>query len=197
MLPSLLWRRDDGKRTLFLTFDDGPCPSTTPRLLDLLARHDVPATFFLVGAAARRRPDLVRAIQAAGHVIGQHTDTHPDAWRTPATEVEAELGRATATLEDLTGAAVRWMRPPYGRFTPAMLRWCRRRGQRVAMWDVMPGDFLSSATPAGVLRRTLRLVRPGSVIVLHEGGPARRVTPAALADALPQLTGLGYRFASL
>lgn len=196
LFPDLLWRRDDDARTLHLTFDDGP-DEATPALLDLLDQHGVKATFFLIGAKARERPDLVRAIAAAGHTIGQHTDTHPDAWRTPAPAVLAEMERATATLEDITGQAVRWMRPPYGRFTSTMRSWCRARGQRIAMWDVMPGDFLSSTTATDVLRRTLRLVRPGSVLVLHEGGHARRVTPPALLRVLPTLQADGYRFTAL
>ncbi len=194
--PDLLWRRADGTRTLYLTFDDGP-DAATPALLDLLARYEVPAAFFLIGERMRRHPELVRAVREAGHTVGQHTDTHANAWQTPAAEVEAEMVRATATLEDLSGEAVRWMRPPYGYFTTAMRRWCRRQGQRIAMWDVMPGDFLTSATAASVLRRTVGLARPGSVIVLHEGGHARRVTPLALARALPRLKAAGYRFAAL
>jgi peptidoglycan/xylan/chitin deacetylase (PgdA/CDA1 family) len=196
LFPDLLWRRNDGSRTLYLTFDDGP-DEATPALLDLLARHDVPAAFFLLGAPSRRRPDLVRAIRDAGHVVGQHTDTHPDPWKTPAAAVAAEMERATATLEDVTGEAVRWMRPPYGHFTFAMRAWCRARGQRIAMWDVMPGDFLSSATSEVIFQRVVGAVRPGSVIVLHEGGHARSVTPTALARALPFLQADGYRFASL
>ena len=195
-LPGLLWRRRDGARTLHLTFDDGP-DDGTPALLDLLDRHGASATFFLVGERARRRPELVRALLAAGHTVGQHTDTHLDPWRTSASAAVAEMERATETLEDITGAAIRWMRPPYGHVTPAMHAWCRARGQRIAMWDAMPGDFLSSATPQTVARRILRLTRPGSVLVLHEGGHARRVTPPALARALPMLLADGYRFAAL
>ncbi|MEM1042415.1 MAG: polysaccharide deacetylase family protein [Bacteroidota bacterium] len=196
LFPDLLWRRTDGTRTLYLTFDDGP-DETTPALLELLDRYEVPASFFLVGEQMRRWPECVRALHAAGHTVGQHTDTHANAWKTPADVVETEMARATATLEDLTGEAVRWMRPPYGYFTTAMRRWCRQHGQRIAMWDVMPGDFLASATPDAVLNRTVDLARPGSVIVLHEGGHARRVTPPALALALPLLLADGYRFAAL
>lgn len=196
LFPDLLWRRSDGTRTLYLTFDDGP-DETTPALLDLLNRYEVPASFFLVGEQMRRWPAFVRAIRDAGHTMGQHTDTHPNAWQTPASAVEAEMERASATLADMTGEAVRWMRPPYGYFTTAMRRWCRRQGQRIAMWDVMPGDFLSSATSESVLERTVGLARPGSIVVLHEGGHARRVTPPALALALPRLLDAGYRFASL
>lgn len=196
LLPDLLWRRNDGSRTLYLTFDDGPDEST-PALLDLLARHEVPALFFLIGAHARRRPDLVRAIRDAGHAVGQHTDTHPDAWRTPAVTVAAEMDRATATLEDTLGQPVRWMRPPYGHVTFSMRAWCRARAQRIVMWDVMPGDFLSSATSEAIVRRVVGLSRPGSIIVLHEGGHARTVTPPALERILPYLPADGYRFAAL
>ena len=197
LFPDLLWRRPDGTRTLYLTFDDGPCPHSTAATLDLLDRHDVRATFFMIGEHARRDPALVRAVRAGGHGVGQHTDTHPDAWRTSAATVEAELVRATATLEDLTGEAVRWMRPPYGHFTPAMRRWCAGRDQRIVMWDVMPGDFLPRTTTADVLRRTLALARPGSILVLHEGNHARTVTPAALGRLLPRLLDAGYRFGTL
>lgn len=196
LLPDLLWRRTDGTRTLYLTFDDGP-DATTPDLLDLLDRYEIPASFFLIGAEARRRPDLVRAIRDAGHAIGQHTDTHPDPWRAPAVTVAAEMDRTTATLEDMLGEPVRWMRPPYGHVTFSMRAWARARQQRVVMWDVMPGDFLSSATSEVVFRRVVGLGRPGSIIVLHEGGHARRVTPPALARALPYLLADGYRFAAL
>lgn len=197
LFPDLLWRRPDGTRTLYLTFDDGPCPETTAATLDLLDRYGVRAAFFLVGTHARRHPALVRAIRDAGHLVGQHTDTHPDAWKAPPKAVADEMARATATLEDLTGAPVRWMRPPYGRFTAPMRRWCRERGQRIVMWDVMPGDFLPMTTPSDVVRRTLGLVRPGSILVLHEGHHARTVTPPALRRLLPRLLDERYRFGTL
>lgn len=197
LFPDLLWRRPDGTRTLYLTFDDGPCPETTGATLDLLDRYGVHAAFFLLGARARRHPGLVRALHDAGHAVAQHTDTHPDAWRTPPAVVEREMAVATATLEGLTGRPVRWMRPPYGRFTASMRRWCRAHGQRIVMWDVMPGDFLPESTPADVLRRALGLVRPGSILVLHEGHHAATVTPRALERLLPRLLDGGYRFGTL
>ena len=197
LFPDLLWRGDSSDRAVHLTFDDGPCPETTAATLDLLARFDAPATFFFLGARARARPDLVRATAEAGHAVGQHTDTHLDAWRAPAEAVEEELTTATATLEALTGRPVRSMRPPYGRFTRSMRRWCRTNGQRIVMWDVMPGDFLPGASSADVARRTLALVRPGSVVVLHEGGRAADVTPSALGRILPRLLDEGYRFRPL
>ncbi|MDX1530061.1 MAG: polysaccharide deacetylase family protein [Rhodothermales bacterium] len=195
--PGLLWRRRGVGRALALTFDDGPDPETTPRLLDLLDAHGARATFFCVGARARQHPALVRAVRAAGHTVGQHTDTHADPWRTPRARLEAELERATATLEDVLGEPVRWARPPYGHLSGPFLRWSRARGQAVAMWDAMPGDFLPTATTDAVVRRVLRAARPGGVVVLHEGGRARAVTPMALETALPHLAARGYGLTAL
>ena len=194
--PGLVWRRDDGTRTVYLTFDDGPTEET-PALLDLLARHDAPASFFFLGAAVRKHPDLARAARDAGHTVGQHTDTHPDPWKTAPTEVLAECAAATETIEDALGEGIGWMRPPYGHVTSTLRAWCDVRDQEIAMWDVMPGDFLPSSTAAGVADHVERRVRPGSLVVLHEGGHAERITPAALDRLLPRLAADGYRFAAL
>jgi peptidoglycan/xylan/chitin deacetylase (PgdA/CDA1 family) len=193
----VLWRRPADERIAYLTFDDGPTTAMTRRLLDLLARFDAPSTFFLIGAAAERDPDLVRAVHAAGHTLGNHTFTHPDAWRTEAALVVAELARTTSVLEDMVQAPIRWMRPPYGRFTAAMRAWCRQNRQRLTMWDVGPGDYLPDATPAVIERRIRRHLRPGSIVVLHDNPKARDVTPAVLERLLPALRGEGWRFAAL
>ena len=185
-----------GERVAYLTFDDGPTPQMTGRLLDVLDRHEARATHFLVGARADRRPDLARALAEAGHTLGNHTWTHPDAWRTPARQIAAELDRTTRRLEGLARAPVRWMRPPYGHVTPALLRWCRTNDQRCAMWDVMPGDFLQAATQRHLVRFVSRTLRPGSLIVLHDN-PIAPHTPAALDDLLRAHTAEGWRFEAL
>src|SRR5580692_10030031 len=97
---------------LALTFDDGPNPACTPRLLDILSQHDVRATFFLVGRYAYAEPALVRRIQAAGHLIGNHSWSHPNLAITPARRITEELTRTRDTLRQITGAPVRYFRPP-------------------------------------------------------------------------------------
>lgn len=109
----------------------------------------------------------------------------------------AGFARAAQALEDLTGTALRDVRPPYGHLTPALARWCRRTGRRLVLWSLMPGDFVASATPERVARRIVRGARPGAVIVLHEGGTAGAVARGALDRALPDLRAAGWRFAAL
>ena len=197
LFPDCLWRTAERDRVAYLTFDDGPRAESTDRLLEVLAHFDARATFFLLGAQAERHPGRVRALHAAGHTVGNHSYTHPDAWRTPSPTVLGELARTTALLEDQLQTPVRWMRPPYGRFTGAMRSWCREHGQRLTMWDVMPGDFLAGTTVAALERRLLASLRPGSVVVLHDNPAVRHVTPAALERVLRTLSQDGWRFAAL
>ena len=195
--PDLLWRVPTRRRVAYLTFDDGPTPQLTGRLLDLLARHEAKATFFLIGCRAEQDPGLARAMVEGRHTVGNHTYTHPDAWRAPRAQVLHELERTTALLENQTQTSVRWMRPPYGRFTHAMRSWCLTRRQRLTMWDLMPGDYLPRATAKCVHRRIRHNIRPGSIIVLHDNLKAEHVTPAALADLLTDLTANGWMLEAL
>ncbi len=189
-------RGPSGQRALYVTVDDGPDASGTPAWLDALDRHDARAVFFLSAGRAEAHPDWVRAIVAAGHRVGNHGDAHVSAWRTRPREVRAGFERAERVLEDLTGGPVRDVRPPYGRVTPGVVRWARAGGRRLVLWDVMPGDFLPSRSPSALADETVRLARPGSVLALHDGPPARRAV-AALDLALPRLAAAGWRFPAL
>src|ERR1039457_1000625 len=113
---------------LALTFDDGPNPVWTPRLLDLLASHDVRATFFLVGSHAQAQSALVRQIVAAGHLIGNHSWSHPNLALSSARRINEELSRTGQALEQIAGAPIRYFRPPFGARRPEVLRAARRLG---------------------------------------------------------------------
>jgi peptidoglycan-N-acetylglucosamine deacetylase len=190
-LPAPRRRTPDGRPAVYLTFDDGPTDAC-PALLDLLAEHDVPATFFLLGENALRRPDLVRRIVEAGHAIGNHSLTHVDAWRATPAETERDFEEATCILENATGTALRVMRPPFGRLNKTVVRWSRRHGQRLMMWDAMPPDFEPGSTPDRVARVLQRSIRPGSIVVLHDNAKSRAVTVPALRKALPLLRDAGW-----
>lgn len=182
-----------------LTFDDGPTPHLTPALLTVLAQFEITATFFLVGQQAIAHPALVRRIANEGHTIGQHGMAHRDAWRMGARALTEDLEAASQSLSDLTGQRPPWMRPPFGHLTPAMLRWCRTHQQQVALWDVMPGDFLPDRTASQLAATIQERVRPGSIIVLHDNdqGPVQRTLLPTLKTALPALLADGWTFAAL
>ena len=189
-----------GNPTVYLTFDDGPHPESTPRLLEYLSEADTRATFFFLGEHAELYPDIVRATQEAGHRVGNHGWTHRSAWRVPKTETLSDFERSEALLEDLAGQPVRDVRPPYGRFTPALRRWCEHGRRRLVLWDLMPGDFLTDE-PEKLIERIgdgmVSRAKPGSIIVLHESLHSHRVVLPALNRALPQLRGSGWSVAAL
>lgn len=187
----------DPRRTLYLTFDDGPTPDGTPKLIELLDRFQIPATFFLVGQNADQHPDLVRALAAAGHTIANHTWTHLDPWAVRFTELSQELTRTSVLLTELTGRPTRWLRPPHGHFTSKMRAWCAERKHRLALWDILPADFTPWATPGTIAHFVASRVRPGSVVCLHDSPAANRVTPGALEILLPRLLARHHRFAAL
>jgi peptidoglycan/xylan/chitin deacetylase (PgdA/CDA1 family) len=158
-----------------LTYDDGPNDEATERLLDVLARHEVRATFFLIGGFVRQRRELVRSIAAGGHLIGNHTMTHPWlAWQS-AGRIREELAGCNAALEDALGAPVRYFRPPHGARRPYVLRVARELGLTAVQWNVMAGDWnpVDAATiTARVSRGIARNRRKGraSNVLLHDGG---------------------------
>ncbi len=196
----LMWRiQANGSPVLYLTFDDGPTPHLTPRLLQSLSRHDALATFFLLGKHVIRDPDAVERIEAAGHGIGLHGFDHLDGWKTDRHTVMDDLERGFDLISSLTSGPVRYFRPPFGRFRKSTLEWARRKGLRVVMWDVMPGDFLSTTTHHLVVSRVCRTVRSGSIVVLHDSWNPNviRNTDPALTEMLTRLAGDGWRFERL
>jgi peptidoglycan/xylan/chitin deacetylase (PgdA/CDA1 family) len=160
-----------------LTYDDGPNDIVTERLLEVLARHQTRATFFLIGRYVQQRPSIARAIAAAGHLIGNHTMTHPWlAWQSPAC-IREELTRCNAAIEDSLGIPVRYFRAPHGARRPAVLRIAHELGLTPVQWNILPGDWrpigaqaIADRTLRGILRNQRQ--NRSSNIVLHDGGQA-------------------------
>ncbi len=176
---------------LALTFDDGPNPDWTPRLLELLARREVRATFFLVGSYAQAQPALVQQIVAAGHLVGNHSWGHLNLALVSASRIDEQLCRANYTLEQITGAPVRYFRPPFGARRPEVLRVARRLGMVPVLWNAMTSDWKNPSADAIALRlqtKIDRLYRQGLAanIVLHDGShsdPAANRAPSIAAAA--------------
>lgn len=172
--PTLIGSSDPDE--IALTFDDGPNDPYTGRLLEILAKHNVRATFFMIGGFVRRRPDIVREVQAAGHMIGNHTMTHP--WlvvESPA-QVRRELADCSSVLEDILGEKVGYFRPPHGARRPDVLRTADELGLQPVMWNVFGYDWRPRNDAARIQRyvengiaRQRRAAR-GANIALHDGG---------------------------
>jgi peptidoglycan/xylan/chitin deacetylase (PgdA/CDA1 family) len=158
-----------GSKQLALTYDDGPNDPHTYRLLEVLARHNVHATFFLIGQFVRQRPEIAREIVKAGHVVGNHTFTHPLLTLKLAAEVHKELSDCNAALADALGRTPSIFRPPFGGRRPAVLRVARELGLEPIMWNVTGYDW--DAPPAAVIeKKVASRINGGNVILLHDGG---------------------------
>jgi peptidoglycan/xylan/chitin deacetylase (PgdA/CDA1 family) len=158
-----------GSTQLALTYDDGPNDPHTLRLLEVLAKHDVRATFFLIGRYAQQRPDIVRALVEGGHVVGNHTYSHLLLTFRSAARVRAELEQCRRALRDAIGEHSNLFRPPFGGRRPAVLRIARQLGLRPVMWSVTGYDW-NAPSADQIERKVTRRVRGGDVILLHDGG---------------------------
>jgi peptidoglycan/xylan/chitin deacetylase (PgdA/CDA1 family) len=161
-------------RQLALTFDDGPNPTATPRLLNVLAKRGARATFFVIGDYVLREPALAREIVAAGHAVGNHTMHHPWLPRHSASTIRAELLACNAAIEQTLGAPVKLFRPPHGAKRPAVLRIANELGMQTVQWNLMVGDWKNRST-VDLLLRIRRGIEAnerrgrGTNVVLHDG----------------------------
>jgi len=209
--------RTNAARKLAITFDDGPNPAITPRLLDLLDRYQAKATFFVIGRFVRECPDLVKETAARGHVISNHTDTHRNlAWLGPA-QVTVELRLCHHAIANAIGASAKWFRPPYGCRNPWVIPAAAELGCKTAMWTLIPGDWLKR--PAEWLIRRMQPIANhakehaaqspntsaggcGDILCLHDGyhrefNYDRTRTLAALEHWLPRWRDLGLQFVTM
>ncbi len=190
-----------GTRQLALTYDDGPNDPPTLRLLEVLARHNVRATFFLIGRFVQQRPDIVREIVKAGHVIGNHTFTHPLLTFKSAAEIRKELTDCRSAIQDAIGEHAHLFRPPFGGRRPAVLRIAQELGLEPVMWNVTGYDW--NAPSAEVIERKVsRQIRGGDVILLHDGGHKqmgadRSQTVLATDHLITRYKSEGYGFATI
>jgi peptidoglycan/xylan/chitin deacetylase (PgdA/CDA1 family) len=187
----VLTRLPTGRRAVWLTIDDGPSEQTLP-MLDLLDAHGAKATFFVVGARAAARPDLVREIVARGHTLGNHSETHPERWfwALPPAHMRTQVERTQAILEDLTGQRPRWFRAVIGMSNPFVAAALHRAGLTRVAWCARGFDAVV-ADPRKVVAMVERHLRPGANVLMHEGAPHGR-NLEGMALLLQRLDALGY-----
>jgi peptidoglycan/xylan/chitin deacetylase (PgdA/CDA1 family) len=196
--PEILYQGDRSSNRIALTFDDGPHPQDTPRLLEVLDRHAVSATFHLVGKSVERHPDLVKQIHRCGHQLALHCYRHiPFPLEAPTTLRNGLLRsqNAIASAADIPPALIRDLRPPYGLFTEWTLSRLMSWGFRMVMWSCIPPHWMQPVSWS--IRQVLEAAIPGAVLVLHDGhGHGRRV--AEIVDAVvPQIHSRGLEFVTV
>lgn len=174
-----------------LTFDDGPDPKYTPRILDILRQAGVRATFCMVGTQARAYPALVKSVHDAGHTICDHTEHHPHLDQLAAPDVDGEIGGMAAFLQDTTGEAPRFVRAPYGGVNATVVQTAHNHGLRILGWSIDPSDYLKPA-PIVIVYRVFASLHPGAIVLMHDGGGDRTNMIAALPAIINGLKAKGY-----
>jgi peptidoglycan-N-acetylglucosamine deacetylase len=192
------------RRKLALTFDDGPNDPHTLSLLDVLAEHNVKATFFVIGRYAAQRPDILRRIVKEGHVIGNHTYSHPNLIFCSGSRIAREIDDCAKAINDAAGEHSNLFRPPFGGRRPEVLSIVRAKGLVPIMWSITSYDWWDSASAEGVTQRVRRqLPRPNrNVVLLHDGvhktfGANREHTVAASREIIRTCQSEGYEFATI
>lgn len=183
--PQAIWTLPGQGKTVYLTFDDGPTPLVTEKILDLLDDYQAKGTFFCIGKNIEQHPLLFKLIKAKGHHIGSHTYSHLNGWKTNSTNYlnDYQKGR------EFAGSNL--FRPPYGRILLNPLQTIQKQ-DKVIMWDILSKDYDATLPPEKILRNVLRNIKPGSIIVFHDSEKAKDNVLTVLPQLLQHLKQEGY-----
>jgi peptidoglycan/xylan/chitin deacetylase (PgdA/CDA1 family) len=197
LYPTLVWRIRTEKKELYLTFDDGPVPGPTDFVLETLAKHSIKATFFCIGDNVLKHPDIFKQILAQGHTIANHTFNHLKGWSTSLEEYIENVKQCESELQALSFdyRTSKLFRPPYGRITRTQIN--ALTDYKIIMWDVLTNDYDKLKSPEACLKNSIRVTRPGSIIVFHDSIKAERNMSYALPRYIKHFLNHGYSFNTL
>lgn len=170
-----------------LTFDDGPDPAHTPRILDILSDYNIRASFFVLGAAAEQFPQLIERMVSDGHTVGNHTYSHPHPWMIMPQRARTEVSRASRSIAAIAGYTPRWFRPPHGRARKAMIDQARIENMATVLWSRSIIDWGPMGTEAGIAQR-LAGIQSGDIVLMHDGA-RKHNNPSITAQQLPDFIG--------
>ncbi len=177
-----------------LTFDDGPNPETTPKLLKMLAERNIKATFFVLGSKAVASPETLKSIVAAGHEVGNHSWNHPQLPKLTVAAVDKQIEDTSAVIESATGTSPKYLRPPYGAMTPSLQHHIEQKyGMSLIYWSVDPLDW-KVRDANSIYDQIMKQVRPGAVVLAHD---IHATTVAAMPRVLDALIAKGYKFVTI
>ena len=185
--PSAMWRINPQKKSVYLTFDDGPIPEATPFVLDVLDRYGVKATFFMVGDNVRKYPEIYKMVVERGHCVGNHTFNHIGGFRHSSKEYLENTEKANLLIHS------HLFRPPHGWMRILQYRLLRKH-YRIVMWDLVTRDYSKRMTAADVVNNVKRYARNGSIITFHDSLKSIEKLRTALPESLRWLKDEGYSF---
>jgi peptidoglycan-N-acetylglucosamine deacetylase len=194
LFPSILWHTNDP--TVHLTFDDGPHPTATLTVLDILKRRNLNATFFLLGENVNRYPDLAREINDQGHSVGNHSSTHSSLLLKPTSWQSRQIRDTNEIIQKTIGKTPGLFRPPFGHFDLRTIKAASSHGLKTVMWDVDSKDY-SASDSQSIVRRVCRQVGPGSIVLFHDNDSTVAKIPEYLNSILDNLEKRNMDFAPL
>ncbi|MGE5583777.1 MAG: polysaccharide deacetylase family protein [Bacillota bacterium] len=192
----VVWMGYTQRKLVALTFDDGPDPVFTPQILRILKKYKVPATFFIEGVNVYKYPNLVRAEIKAGHIIGNHTFSHPRLSKLPFSNIQAEIIETDWEIKHATGKTPVFFRPPYEEINGNILNASRELHKKIIL-STITLEHVSAKNPREKAARVIRYVFPGAIILAHDGRLNRSQTVEALPYLIERLLSKGYQFVSL
>ncbi|NOY79188.1 MAG: polysaccharide deacetylase family protein [Calditrichaeota bacterium] len=197
LFPWVTFRVPAEGKVVFLTFDDGPDPHTTPRVLEYLRKFNATATFFVRGQHIPLAPGLLVQIKKEGHAIGNHGFSHISLWTQKRRTILEEIRKTNQFIEKSCGIRPGLFRPPYGRFRPGFRGLLKSLEMQLILWSIDSRDYVKGESAQSIVRNVLFAAKPGAVILLHDAGENSRNTLQALPSLLVSLQNQGYQFASL
>jgi peptidoglycan/xylan/chitin deacetylase (PgdA/CDA1 family) len=196
-LKPLISQGSSAKPEIALTFDDGPNPTYTPQVLNILQQYGVSATFFVIGDQVQAYPNLVQQEHAAGHIIGDQSWNHPHLTTLAAADIHTQLSNTSGAIEQATGVRPSFFRPPYGAYNYQVLLQASNLGLQPILWSVDPQDWNGPPSSNTIVQRILNEAKNGSIILMHDGGGDRSQTVAALPTIITHLRGRGYQLVTV
>lgn len=187
---SLIWKFRPRQREIYLTFDDGPHPEVTPRVLEILDQYHAKATFFCIGRNVERFPEVFREIINRGHAVGNHTYSHLKGWRTKNEDYYSDIEIAGKLIPS------KLFRPPYGRIKRTQFKKLKKH-YKIIMWNVLSYDYSDVVSYKKSRRIVLNHTKPGSILVFHDSKKAEPKVLKLLPDVLQELRDRNYTFAKI
>jgi peptidoglycan-N-acetylglucosamine deacetylase len=196
VFDKFIWNKTRDEKTIYLTFDDGPVPGITDFVLNELAKRDMMATFFMVGANVEKHPNLAKEAQQAGNGIGNHTFYHLDGYRNSDTLYLEDIEKCQKILQETLNISPVNFRPPYGKISKSQSQLVLAKHQ-IIMWDVLSGDYDPDQSPEKCLSKTIQYSKNGSIVLFHDQQKTERVVKKVLPDYLDFILDKGFQTAVL